>query len=167
MIGFLIGLMAVVSAFAVVGKPATPPLHTSDDVKVRGSLVSETAKNLDTKTKVNASAEESAEVDGSDSEKDKDSKVKVESATKVSAYNTKSGKVMPALIPQVAVDNSVALDTEADTDVDNSDAEVNSNARLNVEFGQSVATSQPESAKTDGKVFGTATSQAAAGNSNR
>jgi hypothetical protein len=167
MVVFLIGLMAIVSAFAAVGKPATPPLHTSDDVKVRGSVVSDTAKNLDTKAEVDARAEVSADVDGSDTESDTDANVNVQSATKVSAFNTKSGKAMPALIPQVAVDNSVALSTEANAEVESSDVEVSGDTSLNAEFGQSVATSQPESAKADGKAFGTATQQAAVGNRNR
>jgi hypothetical protein len=152
MVVFLIGLMAIVSAFAAVGKPVNLPPSTNDDVKVRGSVVSETAKNL---------------VDGSDVESDTDTNVNVQSATKVSAYNTKSGKAMPALIPQVAVDNSVALSTEANAEVDSSEAQVSGDTSLNAEFGQSVATSQPESAKTDGKAFGTATQQAAVGNRNR
>jgi hypothetical protein len=167
MVVFLIGLMAIVSAFAAVGKPVNLPPSTNDDVKVRGSVVSETAKNLDTNAEVDASAEVSADVDGSDVESDTDTNVNVQSATKVSAYNTKSGKAMPALIPQVAVDNSVALSTEANAEVDSSEAQVSGDTSLNAEFGQSVATSQPESAKTDGKAFGTATQQAAVGNRNR
>lgn len=165
MIGFLIGLMAIVSAFAAVGKPVTLPPHTSDDVKVRGSVVSETAKNLDNKADVEADVDADANVNIENSDTEAD--VNVESTTKVAAYNTKSGKIMKALIPQVAIDNSVALEASSNTEVESSDVEVSNNTSLNAEFGQSVATSQPGSAKTDGKAFGSATSQTALGNRNR
>lgn len=155
MIPFLVGLLAIVSAFTQSGKPANTPPYTSDEVRLRGGAVSETAKNLDTSAgdetdtdEDPATVEES--LDDSSDEEDTEDASNVEAQTKVAAYNTKSGKYMPTLLPKVAVDNSVALEEagaltptvtpgETETEGEEADSSDFDNERGGKAFGQATA----------------------------
>lgn len=121
MVPFLIGLLAIVSAFAQGGQPDSTPPHTSDEVKLRGEVVSEAAVALDPSaeeevSEIEAPTEEEEAPSGDEESEgevlgaEEDAIVSVEAEVKVAAYNTKSGKEMPTLLPKVAVDNSVALE---------------------------------------------------------
>lgn len=73
--------------------------------------------------------------------------------TKVAAFNIKSGKEMPTLIPQVAVDNSLALEVSQGNNDENNEegkeVETQSKTSTNAGFGKQVSVSAQSS--THGK----------------
>jgi hypothetical protein len=153
MVPFLIGLLAIVSIFAQSGKPVSTPPHTSDEVKARGEAVSEAAQSLETGREEESGDEslvESAEV-----------ALGTKATVRIAAFNSKSGKEMPTPLPQVAVDNSVALEGSVETEDTVSEASLNVEGSSSFEFGGEVSGSQPAEAKADGKAFGQATADAA------
>jgi hypothetical protein len=82
---------------------------------------------------------------------------------KVPAYNNKSEKVMPTLIPQVAVDKSPALEEYSEENGQEPDP-LNDNqpqgvVQTHAQFGLSVANNQPDEAKENKAAFGEETSQ--------
>lgn len=191
---FLIALMALITTFAQGGKPANLPPHTQEEVSVRGSQVSEVAKNIDPQDSNNQGSEVSEQTPDSSKDNGKSfgqtvsseakassqnqsasdtNGVNAESAntTKVAAENTESYKPVPTLLPQVSIDHSVALEASVDessnAEVNNQNANAQGNSNANADFGQQVAVSQPDSAKDNGQTFGQSTSELAKENSRR
>ena len=71
----------------------------------------------DDKLETNTTANVTEDKDENSEEKDKD-RGKAENHEKVSAFNNRSGKVMKALIPKVAVDHSGSLDVSGNETVE-------------------------------------------------
>lgn len=173
---FLQALMAIVATFIVGlhGKPATVPVNHAD-VATRGEVVSQTATTMDThkssvaNTTTAATSDEvsnESDEEKSDSADNDDNSTKPDT-TKVAATNTSSGKTMPALIPVVALEHSGSLEAATSTETEENTsvkAEVKADLNAHATFGQGIAISQPDSAKTNGKVFGQTTAQAAKDN---
>ncbi|MBI2031547.1 MAG: hypothetical protein HYT08_02925 [Candidatus Levybacteria bacterium] len=187
MVEFLASLMTLITAFVQSGKPANLPPQTQQEVSLRGGMTSEAAKNLDPQ---NSNFQQSEDIDsiaivedqtpespsngGENLGQSISVKVKAnletQETTRIQAENTKSDKTMPTLIPQVAVDNSVALASGGEI-VLNEHGPINSEVSVGVNesasFGQAVTESQPDSAKEDGQSFGQSTSEGAKENSRR
>lgn len=184
---FLVALMAIVTTFVSGGKPADLPPHAQEEVSLRGGMVSESAKNLGPQ---NSNFQQSTGVDSGTIVEDQtpdhpnnggknlgqsiSAKVQEGSVypdtTRVNAENTKSDKSMPTVVSQVAVDNSVALGGSGEIVLNEHgpiSSEVSVSADENASFGQTVAESQPNSARTDGQGFGESTSDGAKENSRR
>ncbi len=71
-------------------------------------------------------AEENITANATDDSKEKDNELqegseikgKEKGKLKISAFNNKSGSVMPSLIPKIAVDHSGSLDVSSNTDIE-------------------------------------------------
>ena len=184
--------MSLLVGFSQGGKPATLPPQTQEEVSAIGSQVSEVAKNFDNQNSdhqnlgVSEETPEGPENDGRTFGQNVSSQAQNQSVeqnqsenandpdtTRVAAHNTKSDKDMPTLIPQVAIDNSEALEAlggeETNTEVEGQEvtSEESSNANENAGFGQQVAISQPDLAQADGQAFGQSTSELAKENSRK
>lgn len=187
MVEFLAALMALITTFAQGGKPAELPPYTQEDVEVRGKLVSEAAQNLgvyssneleqqvafEEDSNISEQIPESSKNDGqtigqSATPTDNENAEEVDT-TKVAADNSKSDKLMPTSIPQVAIDHSVALEvaTEEDIRSDVVVADIVVHGNSNASFGQQIAATQPVAAQTDGQDFGQATEESAKNNNRK
>jgi len=151
--------MSISALFAHGGKPVTVPPVTPESASAHGDLVSEAAVNLDPQnTNSQGTNNSESQGEGSSENGEVSSNAELPVTTKIEALNTSSGKTMPTLIPQVAVDNSPAL--EALVPLNLSTPEVVSlevEADENADFGQDVSDSQPDEAVSNGHAFGEAT----------
>ncbi len=90
MSGILASLLVLVSSFVVGGKPVEIPPFIADEISQRGNHVSDLVRDL---------PDESNQPDNE----------------KVPAYNAKSEKEMPSVLPENAIQNSRALSTVSPT----------------------------------------------------
>ena len=163
MLGTFLGLvMALVLGTANQGKPETTPVMNQEG-EVLGNMVSEQAKNIGEENQKNETSGEGTNFQEKVSLQDGDLYQYHYADDKVPAYNNKSEKVMPTLIPQVAVDKSPALEEYSEENGQEPDP-LNDNqpqgvVQTHAQFGLSVANNQPDEAKENKAAFGEETSQ--------
>ena len=104
---FLGALLVLVSTFLFGGKPIDVPPFIADEISQRGNQVSELAKHFPTLTPTPIQSEEPDVINNSHSGNNDNQNPDTD---KVSSYNNRSEKEMPADLPQEAIDNSPALD---------------------------------------------------------
>ncbi|MDP3973948.1 MAG: hypothetical protein Q8P92_03890 [Candidatus Daviesbacteria bacterium] len=142
---FLLALITLVTSFFQEGKPTTLPPYTPEEVIVRGEVISEEAQNL---------APESSQTEVQSEDEIQDANTVSIDTTQVASYNTKSGQEMPTPVPQVAIDNSVALEAVVNEDLEVEEQTIEEQVEV---------TTEPN----DGLVFGQTTAQSAQNNSHR
>ena len=154
--------MSFSASFTHGGKPAILPVVSQPDAVLHGGIVSEATMALDPQNENSQNG--GANVQGN---------ALIPDTIRVAAENIRAGIQMPALIPQVALDHSSALEVSTFTFPTPGQGIVEGNAQVNAEvnshanFGQGIANSQPETAQADGQAFGQFTSQFARNNSHR
>jgi len=171
-IEILVSLAMTISAlFIHGGKPEVVPPVTPEAASAHGDAVSEAAVNLDPQN-TNSQGTNNSENQESSENGEVNAIAELPVTTKIEALNTSSGKTMPTLIPQVAVDNSPAL--EAVVQLNLSTPEVVSleetlevEADENADFGLGLANNHPDAENTDGNAFGEATAENAKNNSHK
>ena len=163
--------MSVSASFTHGGKPAVLPVASQENIVLHGGLVSQAAMALDPQNENSLNA--GANIQGNANASSQAGNAQSPDTTRVAADNIRAGIQMPALIPQVALDHSSALEVSAGVFPTPGQGIVEGNAQVNAEisshanFGQGIANSQPDTAKADGQAFGQFTAQFARGNSHR
>src|SRR3989338_1681798 len=155
MVDFLAVLLTLVASFIQDGKPETLP---PPDVSIRGSVVAEVVQTAPAAGAEGASGKTFAEVQDQVATSSQESPQPADT-TKVAADNSKSGNTLPTEVPQVAVENSVALEevtSETVTPDQNDGIQAFNTSVIDAEFGQQIAEPQPSTAQSEGKAFGQA-----------
>ena len=156
-------IMSLVFGTEIPGNPENTPVAEQRGNQT-GSQISEMAKNMEKNGVDNEQGEDGNQNQEQEKNQNGDTNRNHYADEKVPAYNTKSEKVMPALIPQVAVDKSPSLEeypegNGQEPDPENGNDQEGTLNQTQAQFGLSVANNQPDEAKENKKAFGEETSQ--------
>lgn len=165
-------ILSLVLTFAQLGTPLDTPLISPEEAKERGQKVSEIAQNNNPASAHTESSENVPDEHNTNEGSSSQSAHEAPDTQRIATVNNRAEKNMPTSIPQVAVDNSPALDEASDENTpsnfqENEQAQSQESQSDNAAFGQTVAASNPESAQEDGHAFGQETSESAKENSRR